>query len=102
MLKTISIALAGAALVAAPAASAEQNDAQTVGVTVDDLDLATDQGREELDRRIDHAAKEVCGLNDANTGSRVPNRQLRQCYRDAKRQMDRHFAEVVEEQRRGG
>jgi len=102
MFKTISIALAGAALIAAPAVSAEQRETQTIGVSFDDLDLATDNGREELDRRIHNAAKEVCGMNEATTGSRITDRQTRQCYRDAKRQMDRHFAEVVEEQRRGG
>lgn len=102
MLKKITFALAGAALLAAPAVSAQERDTRTTGVTVTDLDLNTEEGREELDRRIDDAAKEVCGMGERSLGSNIATRESRQCYRDAKRQMDRHFAQLIEDQHRGG
>ncbi len=102
MLKNITLALAGVALIAAPAVSAQERDTRTTGVSYTDLDLNTDEGTTELDRRIDNAAKEVCGMGERQTGSHMVSRDARSCYRDAKRQLDQHFAQVVEEQRRGG
>lgn len=102
MYKNITLALAGAALLAAPAVSAQERDTRTTGVTVTDLDLSTDEGRAEMDRRIENAAKEVCGMGERSIGSNIATRESRQCYRDAKRQMERHFAQLVEDQRRGG
>ena len=102
MIRNFTIALASAALLVAPAAQAAEEKGQPVGVTVADLDLTTQQGREELDRRIDLAAKEVCGMNDTVTGSRVASRESRRCYRDAKAQMETHFAGVIENKQLGG
>ena len=102
MLKTISIALAGAALIAAPAMAAQETETRTTGVTYNDLDLSTENGRQELDNRIDDAAKQVCGMGERATGSNMATRESRQCYRDAKRQLERHFAQVIEDQARGG
>ncbi|GAA0265965.1 hypothetical protein GCM10009127_01680 [Alteraurantiacibacter aestuarii] len=102
MIKTITLALASAALFAAPAASAAERETRTTGVTHTDLDLTTEDGRAELDRRIESAAKNVCGMNERATGSNMTSREARTCYRDAKRQLDNHFAEIIDDQRRGG
>lgn len=102
MLKTISIAMAGAALLAAPAISAQEGEARTTGVAYSDLDLSTEDGRDELDRRIDKAAKEVCGADEVQVGSRMASRESRRCYRNAKDQLEQHFAEVIEDQQNGG
>lgn len=102
MLKTVSMALAGAALLASPAVAATETEQRTTGVSYQDLDLSTEQGRKELNDRIEDAAKEVCGYGERATGSNMTSTESRRCFRDAKRQLDRHFADIVEDMRRGG
>ena len=102
MFKTISLSLAGAALFAAGPAAAQERDTRTTGVTYQDLDLATEAGRSELDRRIDNAARQVCGMNERAIGSNIVMRESRECYRSAKRELDRHFARVVADRTRAG
>ncbi len=99
--KSLVLALAGVALAAAPA-TAQQHETRTTGVSYDDLDLSSEEGRDELDRRIDRAAKEVCGMGERQTGSNMSSRESRSCYRDAKRQLNDHFAEVIRENQLGG
>ncbi|TIX49299.1 UrcA family protein [Alteraurantiacibacter aquimixticola] len=96
------MALASAALLAAPAVSAAEGEQRTTGVEYSDLDLTSEAGRKELDRRIDEAAREVCGVDEIRVGTRLPSREARDCYRDAKRQLDRHVAQLVQQEARGG
>ncbi|MCL6249977.1 UrcA family protein [Altererythrobacter sp. KTW20L] len=102
MFKTISIALAGAALLATGSVAALERDTRTTGVTYRDLDLATEEGRNELNRRIDSAAKQVCGMNERQTGSHIVPRDARECYRNAKRDLQSHFARVLADGARAG
>lgn len=97
-----ALALASASLATTPAAGATPDDAHTAGVSYADLDLTTKDGRDELDRRIDRAAKEACGFTEAQVGTRLRTSEQRSCYRQAKRQLDRHLARVVEDAQRGG
>lgn len=60
----LTIVIATAFVVAAPA-SAEQ-----IAVPYSDLNLASEKGRNLLERRIDRAAREVCGVDEAITGTR--------------------------------
>lgn len=96
----LMLATSGVALV--PAVSAQNVETRTTGVTHTDLDLTTPEGVEELDRRIDRAAKQVCGMNEVEVGTRARTREGRQCYRDAKRQLERQFAQIVNDAQRGG
>ncbi|WAT17170.1 UrcA family protein [Aurantiacibacter sp. MUD11] len=98
---TAALALAATGLVFAPAVSAAE-DFRTVGVTHTDLDLTTEDGKAELERRIDRASKQVCGMDEAQVGTLLQTRQQRRCYRETKREFDRHFAEVIEDAQRGG
>ena len=104
MMKFATLALVSASLIATPiaASAATSGEQRTTGVTYSDLDLSTEQGRAELDRRIDNAARQVCGMDDAVLGTRLPGRQERQCYREAREQLDRHFARVIEQNRGQG
>ncbi len=97
-----ALALAVSGLAITPAIAAEENQTRTTGVTHTDLDLSTAEGQEELDRRIDEAAKQVCGYGDVQVGSRATSREARQCYREARRQLDRQFAQIVNNASRGG
>ena len=67
-----------------------------------DLNLATVQGQAALEARIDRAAKEVCGYNDIQTGSRLVSREVKSCYEQAKKSATRQMAALVEEERLGG
>ena len=99
-------AIAAAALIGAMLATqpvlAESMETESVAVTYDDLDLASDEGREELDRRIDKAAESVCGADVAQVGSRIRSRETRQCIRQAKRDIERNIAAVLDDNRAGG
>lgn len=102
VLGVAALALATSGVPLAPAVSAQNVESRTTGVTYSDLDLTTQEGVAELDRRIDRAAKQVCGMNDVQVGTRARTREARQCYRDAKRKLERQFARIVNDAQRGG
>ena len=89
-----SLALAlGAAVLAAPVAA--KDEAPTVGVHYGDLDLSSPDGQRQLDLRLERAAREVCGMDEKMTGSHLRADHSRVCYREARRNLDREFAELV-------
>ena len=85
----------------APAVTAAP-DTETVRVEHADLDLSTAEGRDTLDRRIDRAARTVCGYGEQQMGTRIRSRDARECYRQARRGIDRQLAAIVDEAQRGG
>lgn len=99
---TFTLALGMSATALTPAAHANNTEARTVAVTHSDLDLSTEEGREELDRRIDSAAEAACGFGETTLGTRARTREARDCYRQTKRQLERRFADVISEAQRGG
>jgi UrcA family protein len=103
MAHKIVLALATAALALAPvAAGAQTTEQRTTGVTHRDLDLTTESGRAELDRRIDAAARQVCAIGETDLGTRIMTREKRTCYREAREQLDRQFAQVIARGRSNG
>ena len=94
------LALAAAAL-AVPAIAAEDSGSAVV-VSYGDLDLASKAGQEELDRRLERAARSVCGLDADRTGTRLPSADARRCYREARADLDKQFASLVRADVRGG
>ena len=99
-LQSLALALAAAAL-AVPAAAAE-DEAPTVGVRYSDLDLTSEAGQNELDNRLERAAREVCGMNEKHVGSRIIPQHSRECYREARRELDVQFAQLVSRKSAGG
>ena len=85
----------------APAVMAAPEQETTI-VTYSDLDLTTEAGREALDRRIDRAARSVCGLDSVQLGSRIRSRDARDCHRRAVADIEVKLAAVIEEASRGG
>lgn len=71
-------------------------------VRYSDLNLASEAGQKALERRIDKAAKEYCGVDAAPTGTRISPAEQRSCYRELRRQARQQFAAVVAEARLGG
>jgi UrcA family protein len=87
-------ALGTATLFASPAAAAPAETGQ-VEVRYRDLDLSTDAGAKELDRRLHQAAEQVCGMNAPTTGTRMPSNNARKCYKETLAQLQDRFAQVV-------
>jgi len=91
-MQSLALALA-AAVLAAPVAAADE--APSVGVRYGDLDLTSEEGQRQLDRRLERAAREVCGLNEKVVGSHLRSQHSRECYREARRDLDQQYAQLV-------
>ena len=98
-MQSLALALAAAAL-AAPAAA--KDEAPTVGVRYGDLDLTSAAGQRQLDIRLERAAREVCGFDEKMVGSHLRSQHSRECYREARRDLDQQFAQLVSRKSAGG
>jgi UrcA family protein len=92
----ILAAAAGVLLASGPAI------AESIAVPYNDLDLSTAQGQKQLEQRIDKAAKQVCGVNAAVTGTRLPPPDAYRCVKQAKQQIERKLAALLDRQKAGG
>ncbi|MCB2065714.1 MAG: UrcA family protein [Erythrobacter sp.] len=95
----LAAAIAASAALAVPAAAAEQGE--SVRVRYSDLNLSTDQGQAALQRRLERAAEEVCGVDRNSSGMALPSRQARRCYNETVRNFEREVAALAAEQQRG-
>lgn len=95
-----TLVLAAAATLASPAFAAKA-ESKTTQVLYSDLNLATQDGQEELDRRLERAARDVCDLGGSTVGSRIASREGKKCYKAARKQLDSQFAKLVEDSSRG-
>jgi UrcA family protein len=94
------LAAALAIAAATPAVAATQTSSAAVRYT--DLDLSTSAGQEQLDRRIDVAARAACGLDTVRTDTRVPSQSARRCYEEARENVNRQVAELIERDKSRG
>ena len=104
-MKTISIkASVAAAMIAgtmtATPALAEQGESVTV--SYNDLNLASPSGIAALDRRIDRAAMQVCGISRHMAHRQLPSTQQRACYRETLEKLEREVALVIDRRRAAG
>ena len=94
----LAAALGATALFAMPVAAA----GTSVSVKYADLDLSTRAGQQKLERRIDSAAREACGMQ-VQTGRLTPSNAQRQCYAQAKASVHDQVAETIaRDNSRGG
>ena len=93
-------ALAALSLSAPAAANAAEE--QTIMVEYKDLNLTSEKGQRILERRINTAAREVCGLNDVPTGSRIVRPESRACYAKAMSGAMTRYAALVADRQLGG
>ena len=91
------IALSAFAIVAAGPLAAED-----FTVKYNDLNLKSEQGRKALERRIDKAAREYCGVGELQTGSRIVASSTRQCYEEARNAAREQLGSLVEQSQLGG
>lgn len=99
--KYMTAAALGAAALTQPLLAAEEKG-KTVEVAYADLNLASDAGRAELDRRLEAAAREACDMDEKVVGSRITSRESRLCYRETREQLDQQFAAIVKKSQAGG
>jgi UrcA family protein len=86
----LAAVLGAATLIAAPAAAGT-----SVAVKYSDLDLSTRTGQQKLERRIDSAAREACGMGEVRTGRFTPSTAQRQCYVQTKASVHDQVAETI-------
>ena len=97
----IAAAAVGLAVTATPAL-AGNSIVKTVEVTAVGLDLSTPEGQRILDKRVEAAAREVCGVETISTGTRIKSLNERSCYRKALAGAKRQVATAVADQQLGG
>ena len=94
-------AACGLALSAMAAPAAAQM--MSVDVAYADLDLTSPQGQSALDRRIDGAARHICGAHQQRTGTRiVDNAKMRVCVAEVKARAANQVAAVMRDRQLGG
>ena len=96
---TLTIALMAATVSPATAQAQEIRSSQEVHFA--DLDLASSKGQRQLERRITRAARQVCGMDEVYTGTRLPSRESAQCYRQALRETREQTAAAIANGKQG-
>lgn len=97
----LTTAALGLAVSTTPAfAGAEAVNTTTVSTA--GLDLSTPGGQRMLEKRVQAAAREVCGIRTISTGSRIKSQSARNCYRKALASAQTEVAAAVAGQQRGG
>jgi UrcA family protein len=94
----ILAAALGAAMLSAPTLAA----GNSTGIRYADLNLSTPEGQAQLDRRIDNAAKEMCGITDIRTGTILQGTKQKQCYEAAKASAHKQIAARMAQQTQQG
>ena len=97
-MKTTLAILASAGL----ALSASAAQAETALVTYSDLNLDSAAGQKTLERRIEKAAREVCGQWAGGTRNLRSDMAARACFEKAKAGAGAQVASLVDDQALGG
>ncbi|HUD30520.1 MAG TPA: UrcA family protein [Novosphingobium sp.] len=87
---------AAAALCTVGLFSAPTAFAGTTQVSYKDLDLATSAGQQELQSRIEKAARSVCTVERATTGTHLSSTVDRKCYKQAVTQVSAQVATAID------
>lgn len=98
----IKNALFAAAAAIATLATAAPALADQVSVSYKDLDLTTPAGQSKLAKRLDVAARELCGYDAMRTGTRVPSSSATECYKAARVRSKDTMAAILGDAQRGG
>lgn len=91
---TALVAAIAFAAFASPAAAAEYAP-QSAVISYADLDLATERGANSMLRRINRAARDVCGMDTGATLSLGERREARACVRETVEQTVASMAQPV-------
>lgn len=75
---------------------------ESVTVEYRDLNLDTSDGQKALERRIDRAARNACGMDRRQTGTRIQSSEVTKCYRAALASARQSVAAIVRNGQLGG
>ncbi len=67
-----------------------------------DLDLATAEGQDRLEKRIDTAARKACGFDAHATGTRIRSRQAQECVIELRTKAREQLAVILADEGKGG
>lgn len=95
-----SLILAAACTLAVPL-SVQARETASIHVTYSDLDLATPEGQQRLERRVEAAVKKVCGVNEL-PAARTLDPEVGSCMREARAKAATDVAYLVEREAKGG
>ena len=96
-----SLVLIAATALALPVVPAMAQNA-SVSVPYADLDLSSPEGSATLDKRIDAAARKVCGIGELRTGTRLNPSAARKCVANVDRQVRAQIAAMETDDNLGG
>ena len=99
-MKTSLVLIAATALALPMAPALAQS--QSISVPHADLDLSSPEGRATLDKRIDAAARKVCGVGELRTGTRLNSSAARKCVANVDRQVRSQIAAINTDDNLGG
>ena len=100
-ISAFAVALSASTLTLSPAMAADGQE-RSASVAYADLNLASEAGLAELDRRIDIASRRVCAYDAHQVSSRIRSAEARACYADARRSFEEQFAAIVTRANYGG
>ncbi len=104
MTKLFAIGLLAAATISAPAlaGAAPSDEPRVAAVRFGDLNLDTAEGQQVLQRRLETAARQVCGTEERITGSFLASTSSHSCYVRALENLDREVAARIDRQSQRG
>lgn len=76
--------------------------ARSIEVNFADLNLSSPAGQERLAKRVDSAARDVCGMDERRIGTRIRSDEAVACYKAAKAKAHAQFAAAAQQQAKGG
>ena len=98
--RIFAAAAVGTMIIATPALAGD--DVQKTTISYADLNLNSEAGQAELERRAMKAARDVCEADAVRTGSRMLSTAKRKCLANAKKSAKQQVASIIEDARRGG
>ena len=84
------------------AATGVSAQARSIDVNFADLNLASPEGQARLAKRVDSAARKVCGMDEQRVGTRIRSDEAASCYKAAKSRAHAQFAAAAAQQAKGG
>lgn len=99
MKRTATLAVL-ALLAASPVLAAREG--ASVTVRHDDLRLDHPRGQKLLEQRIIRAAREVCGMDEQVTATRLRSAETMACYKQARANAMQRYAAVIADHQLGG
>lgn len=99
--RIFAAAAVGSMMIAAPAIAGDE-EGNSVSISYADLNLNSEAGQAELEKRVFGAARQACQADGVQTGSRILSADKRRCLSDAKKSAKMQVAAIIEDARRGG